>query len=599
MYKYKRGITDKESLSKSYFFLTNNMDVMCSLTSNFSASRIYDGLYIKNKKVLVENLFEEIEIKNEIYKIANINTSNISVSSNDYVENVNLDENSIRYKINQIEYTKKLAFDLDSDALIINYKVQNDEKNNIKFRICPLITDRFLNNVKTSQMLHFTQRKSKNGLIINLSVHENRNLFISSDKLIYDKDVEYLNNVKHSDIDENLQNNVYTEDLFIPGTFEITVKKNECTEFNIYISTKKVEEKLDIENYFKYRESITEKVPSEYIELKDLTIGISQFLNQKICKFPYIFEFDDIYKKDETTLDRMLKYLENLEEYTRAIDGRFITLGKLKEAEEKLEYVKNIIEDLNKVDIENHKFIFSFSKLKLWYIEILNKFIGGNIHFITEARVSFVKKVINDLMQEKNQKIILKNIETAALMFNATRICKYMLNKLGIDDEYLYTIENSIKNLIETEFYVEEKRCMKENINDTLIRANIPMIYTLSLSYPCIVGQKAIILLDTIFKELYTPYGLRKVFKNSFDSKGMIYPKYLAHFIKANLRQNGVTSASKKIAYNLVKEILQDISKKVSGGVPYVYNEKGILIDNISYDLLTNAEMIRLYDMLT
>ena len=79
----------------------------------------------------------------------------------------------------------------------------------------------------------------------------------------------------------------------------------------------------------------------------------------------------------------------------------------------------------------------------------------------------------------------------------------------------------------------------------------------------------------------------------------MIYPKYLAHFIKANLRQNGVTSASKKIAYNLVKELIMDISKKVNGGVPYVYNEKGILISDISYDLLTNAEVIRLYDMLT
>ena len=60
MYKYKRGVTDKETLKNSSFFLTNNMDVMCSLTSNFSASRIYDGVYIKDRRVLVQNLSEEI-----------------------------------------------------------------------------------------------------------------------------------------------------------------------------------------------------------------------------------------------------------------------------------------------------------------------------------------------------------------------------------------------------------------------------------------------------------------------------------------------------------------------------------------------------------
>ena len=140
---------------------------------------------------------------------------------------------------------------------------------------------------------------------------------------------------------------------------------------------------------------------------------------------------------------------------------------------------------------------------------------------------------------------------------------------------------------------------MKKNLNDTDPCANIEMIYTLSLSYPCIVDTMPIKLLDTIFKELYTPYGLRVVSKNSKQNSGLIYPKYMAHFVKANLSQNGVTRASQKIAYNLVKELLQDVGKYVNGGIKKVYNEKGINVDSIAYDLLTNAEMIRLYNMLT
>lgn len=598
MYKYKREITNRDSLKNSSFFISNN-DTMCSLTCNFGTYRIYDGLYIKGNKILVENLFEEIEVKNTTYKIANITTSNMDVSSDEYIEYVNLDENCIKYDMELINYTKRISFDIKNDVLVVNYNVQNNQNNNIKFRVNPLITDRGLTNVKTSQLLKFTQRKSKNGVVINLSVSDNRNLYISSDILNYDKDVEYINNVKHYDIDEELNNNVYVEDLFIPGTFEITIKKNESKEFNILISTKEIRQDIDIEKYIERKNDIISKIPEEYVELKDLALFVSEFDNKKISTFPYEFELPDIYRKDETTLDRLLKYINVLEEYTRAIDGRYLTFNKIKEAEEELGYVKKIIDDLEKLNIENEKFIFAFSKLKLWYIEIQNKLIGDNNYLITESRTGFVKSVINDLMKEKNQEITLKNIETASLMFNATKICKYMLNKLGKDDEYLYEIENCIKNLIENKFFVEDKKCMKENLDDNIVKANIPMIYTLSLSYPCIVGEKSIMLLDTIFKELYTPYGLRSTFKTDLKSKGMIYPKYLAHFIKANLRQNGVTSASKKIAYNLVKELIMDISKKVSGGVPFAYNEKGIRINNISCDLLTNAEVIRLYDMLT
>jgi len=44
---------------------------------------------------------------------------------------------------------------------------------------------------------------------------------------------------------------------------------------------------------------------------------------------------------------------------------------------------------------------------------------------------------------------------------------------------------------------------------------------------------------------------------------------------------------------------LQDVGKYVNGGIKKVYHEKGIMIDSVAYDLLTNAEIVRLYHMLT
>ena len=124
------------------------------------------------------------------------------------------------------------------------------------------------------------------------------------------------------------------------------------------------------------------------------------------------------------------------------------------------------------------------------------------------------------------------------------------------------------------------------------------MLYTVSLSYPCIGDSIQFKLLDTVFKELYNPYGLREYSKNTLKNTGLIYPKYMAHFVKANLRQNGVTRASRKIAFNLVRELLLDLNKYVNCGIKKVYSEKGYNIDTLPYDLLTNAEIVRLYDML-
>lgn len=184
-------------------------------------------------------------------------------------------------------------------------------------------------------------------------------------------------------------------------------------------------------------------------------------------------------------------------------------------------------------------------------------------------------------------------------MYNAIKIYQNILSNKKQEDSTTYDLQEEIQDIVNHKFWIEEKRILKENLDDNEHFAKISMIYTLSLSYPVLTNEIGIKLLDTIFKELYTPYGLREYSKFSKASNGLIYPKYMAHFVKANLRQNGVTRASQKLAYNLVKELLQDISKYINGGVRKIYSEKGVLVDNLCYDILTNSELIRLYNMLT
>ena len=234
--------------------------------------------------------------------------------------------------------------------------------------------------------------------------------------------------------------------------------------------------------------------------------------------------------------------------------------------------------------------------IKLWWIESINRIIQKqdlyNVFF------SFVKYIINSIFSDKLFDEYFKNIEAVALMYNALKIYEDMLKKDGKEENAIFVREEYFRTKIHNEFWNEEKRVLKKNLDEKEVYANIEMLYTISLSYPCIVSDIQFRLLDTVFKELYTSYGLREFSKNSSRNTGLIYPKYMAHFVKANLRQNGVTRASRKIAFNLVKDLFLDINKYLNCGVKKVYSEKGYQIDTLPYDLLTNAEIIRLYDML-
>ena len=57
-------------------------------------------------------------------------------------------------------------------------------------------------------------------------------------------------------------------------------------------------------------------------------------------------------------------------------------------------------------------------------------------------------------------------------------------------------------------------------------------------------------------------------------------------------------SQSFRIKDPVIKDLFLDINKYLNCGVKKVYSEKGYQIDTLPYDLLTNAEIIRLYDML-
>lgn len=603
MFKYKREINNYEQAKQLEYSFSDNSKVCFCTSGTLQTRKPYHGMYIKDSKVLLENIVETFEIDNTTYKLIEIDTKSRELMTRDYLINIDLEKNLFEYNFADISFAKRFAFEENNGILCIEYTIKNNSRNNIKFKVVPLVTYRDFFNMKNTSMLKFNQRDTEDGTFVALSVLNQENLVLKSDKMAWENDNNVLRDVKHEMITEDIKKEVYYEDLIICGHFSADIKGLSETKLYVYVSSKdfNIEDvnPLTILNNIEARnKNITFDLDENFVELMDLSKSIlnTHFNELMIPTLPYKKQYNEEFIKTipELPSKQIDEDIEELIDITRSVEGQYLFYKKIKEAKRTVLNVYKIIKELSKIELSSHQ-IERLNVLKLWYIESVNRVLQkeGRIELYMDS----IKEILYYFIEPENRATCFKTIEITSLMLNAIKVYLNILTWIGDTDKQMEIQETFFTDLIKREFWISEKNIMKRDLRDEEHFANVEMLYTLSLSFPCVKDEIPNKLLDSVFKELYTPYGLRSVSKYSPEYNGMIYPKYMSHFIKANLRLTGITRASQKISFNLVKELLQDVGKYVNGGTKKIYNEKGISIDSMSYDVLTNAEMVRLYHM--
>lgn len=603
MFKYKREINNYEQARQIEYSLTDNCKICFCTTGTLYTKKPYHGMYIKNGRVLLENIVETFDIDGNTYRMVEIDTNSKEMNTKEYLTSIDLEKNYFEYNFSDLNYSKRFSFVENEGILCIEYTIKNMLRSNVKFKVIPLITYRDFYNMKNNSMLKFNQRDTDDGTFISISVLKQENLALKSDKMNWVADNNVLRGVKHELVNTDLKKEIYFEDLAICGHFEADIKGLSETKLYVFCSCKEFNlENINVLYVFNNIETrnknATFDVDDSFIELQDLAKSMinSNMKDRMITSLPYSRFFDSKYINLIHSLNdkELEKDIEELIDIVRAVEGKYLYFKRVKEAKVTVLNVYKIIKELSKIELKD-ELKEKYNILRLWYIEAVNRILQkeGRIELYMDS----IKEILYNLIEPENRATCFKSIEVTALMLNAIKVYLNILTWIGDTDKQFEIQETYFKNLIENEFWIKEKNIMKRRIDEEESYANIEMIYTLSLSFPCVSDDIPNKLLDSIFKELYTPYGLRTISKYSPNYDGLIYPKYMAHFIKANLRLTGITRASQKIAYNLVKELLQDVGKYVNGGTKKVYSEKGVSIDGMSYDILTNAEMVRLYHM--
>ncbi len=634
-YDYNEG-------SQSEWLITNGIGGYASLSLISSNSRRYHGLLVSSLKpptsrfMLLSNLMEDIVfadgsweslssfmtrgINNDIY-INNGFEKLTRVSFNNFPE--------FTYNCRDIIIKKKITMKQWENTTVVTYDIRNgSEKASLK--LTPLVN---LRDHHQSNCNNFAFISDVNSNKLNVS-SEGSNV-----KLIMETSEGELNRLYNC----CFYNMVYTieqergldcsEDHFIPGFFLVELKPYECKTVS-FIASCCIEDDngrpicdalYKPQNNLSYAKAIFENEAQRKEELIKKT-GYTHELVKRL-----VLAADDfiVYRKstDSKTIIAGYPWFTDWGRDTMiAFTGLTLSTCRFDDAKEILyTFSKYVDYGLipNMFPDDGEKPAYNSVDAALWYFEAVNSYLEytKDYSFIKEEIypclknicTSFTNGTIFDIGMAEDGLITAGNeatqltwmdakvgdwvvtprhgkaVEINALWYN----CLMIMSKLArtFRDEDIYLKPASIaKAAFERVFWNENKLCLFDVVNkagsDDSVRPN--QILAVGLSYPVLEGHKAKCVVEKVWKELYTPYGLRTLSPDSPNYRGVysgdvwsrdgayhqgtVWPWLLGRFIKAYVRVNGNTAQARKKAEDFILPMADHLRDAGIGSISEIFD---------------------------
>ena len=562
----KQTLSDFNVAKNKKFLITNGLGGYASRTVNNLSSRIYSGLLIASlnppveRRLLLSDLRERIAIKDEtrqrndnIIHLSDRNKKNFKnlyvTSSNEISMQESFEFNiypKYSYYVNEAFIDKEIVMDYGHNTTVIKYTIQTTA-NDIELEIMPLINNRNHHDVTMKNDFLCIQKNNKNGVSLTFDINDIK-LNLLSDKCKFFKDENWICDTPY--FIEIERGNLGIDYQFTPGYFNINVQKFSRVEFSIIATTeedvsldgdyyinKEIERKNNLLKKIKNRDEFIDKlvlssdnfiVSRKSTGLKTIIAGYPWFsdwgrdtmiamIGLTLCtnRFDDAREILISFKKDiKNGLIPNMFPDSGMNPLYNTIDG---TLWYFNAVYKYLEYTndydfiyENLIDNLN--DIINNHIKGTYYSIKMDGDGLL---MGGDEN--TQLTWMDVKVAGHAVTPRYG-----KAIEINALWYNA--ICFMIdLNKKFNIEYYAYEkIKEKIEKTFIKTFWCKETNYFYDYIygekKNKQIRPN--GVIALSLPYSLVnkeIGKKA---LETVFKQLYTPYGLRSLSNLDVEFRG-------------------------------------------------------------------------------
>jgi predicted glycogen debranching enzyme len=600
------------------WLVTNGLGSYASSTVLGINTRKYHGLLVAaldppgNRTVCVSKLDEDVIVGDDVYRLGS-NEFHDLIYPDGYklIGQFTLDPfPTYSYDVGKVEVTKTVFLPKLKNAVAITYKLTNKNNSDITVRLYPLLTCRYFHTVvyRMKVPLNFTLESSGTQF---QAVFQRPQAAIAC-RIIggeFKEKVNWLNHIHYRD--ELQRGEADVDDCFQPGYFEVQVPANAekvfAVTFAVSHESRQAQEVLDSVGgtVQEVNASLNQELRQKSELLADFYRGhpevpMSDWLNW------ILLAADSFLVEDTEGKKAVIAGYHWFEPWGRdtfiSLPGLMLVTGKYNEAKDILQtfmqysksgLIPNFVSDKSGIPV------YDTVDGTLWYVNSVLQYVKYTGHF------GFVKDELWEKLQgivENYQRGTLfgikvdedgllmhgprltwmdasvgndvitprtgKAVEIQALWYNTLRTMEMLANKFEESQlaEKYGAMADQTRQSFNTKFWNSKGGCLFDVIGDRAPDASIRpnQIFAVSLDYTMLDNEKSQKAVDTVNRELVTPYGLRTlslgdpkfVGKCSGDSRsrdmayhnGTIWPWLLGPYVTAFLKVNDYTPQAKKQA---------------------------------------------------
>jgi len=650
------ALSDFEKAIKTEWLITNGLGGYASSTTLGINTRKYHGLLIAafnppvDRRVLLTKLDEEITIENQTYSLgANENTRGVQPEGHRFLTGFSVAPfPTYTYNVDgRFQLKKTIFMPHEKDISIILYEVSNASEKKAKLSIAPLVNSRHFHSVTQRDQIQwsFVQKASNQHVTIRPSTGISTLMLFSTDGRYMAGQGEWVETYFRV---EAMRGESSLEHSYKPGFFEYDLSPNEHRQFFILAAGGQDESETEsvFSSIYNGKLSIEALYTSELKRRKDLlenfrrSYGGVQF--DDWLKWLILATDDFIVNRESTKAKSVIAGYHWFEDWGRdsliSLPGLTLVNGRFEDARQILltfqQYCREGIVPNRFPDALGDKPAYNTVDATLWYFNAVLQYLKytNDFQFVEERLWSTLESIVDYHVRGTTFNIHVdedgllshgpqltwvdssldgkpitprhgKAVEIQALWYNALKITDLLADRFGHREKaeaYSLMAEKAKKSFLE-KFWNQQKNClcdviMSDNEKDDSLRPNQMIAVALDFAIPDKTTAEAVV--ETVWRNLLTPYGLRSLSSNDLRyigkyggerrqrdqayHNGTVWPWLLGPFVTAFLKVKSHEPRWRTFAFeNFLKPLftegicragLGSVSEIFDGDPPYEPN---------------------------
>lgn len=504
-----------------------------------------------NRQLIFTRTQEIIEVQGREYDLTSQQYIGVSKDGQKYLEKFTFASvPEYTYRVEDIYLKKTIAIEYGHNTAVVCYEIENGSEA-CKLRVVPLFNYRGYADVSEKGDLNF--KTIINDKELSLIPEKNKDItidFYTSDGVYYDRGLiptsmatpNYLIEENHFYMIDHRTGFLGVDNHYTPYEVQLELEPYEKKKFYVKCTIEGLNDKSGFEIVREYKERAEGLVKKA---------NLNDPLADNLVKAADHF----IVNRESTGLKTVLAGFPWFTDWGRdtmiAFEGLTLVTKRFDDAREILEsfakYIKNGLVP-NVFPDENTEPMYNTVDASLWYFQATYKYLKytgkkEDYEFVKEKIYPKLKEIFKAYSTKTDFSIGMdedglvfagdgldqvtwmdvrvgdlvvtprhgKPVEINALWYNALKIMEELANYYGEDSKVYSNLSVKVKESFEKKFWNEETQCLYDVVdeNDDKIRPN--QIWAVSLPFSILDKEKEKKIVNTVYKHLYSTYGLRSL----------------------------------------------------------------------------------------